>query len=529
MAVPTLKQLITTLSTWLFKGGILSKIIETAATIVIAELVTSMFKGIKQLPASEALASLHVDSNVFLDELQGIEKLGGITPEQINDLNDLYNEARDIAPIFHSLYPIVYTTQRLKQITDLITGQIYQIYAKKYRPIPAPPNSVLQESTSGGPDSDLVRDVLARNGIPDADIELMIKASQRKLPEQVIIANLHQRVISDETAHLQLEAMGYSKKDAEYILSSDVQVPDVITLISLAQSNAFDNADAATFGTDSERPKSWDSFIATNGLSSDFATYTWRSRYNMPPLQLFYNAVRLGLLNQEERNLYYKAIGIPPNVRGIMDAAITTPVNTGYAFQAFSSHIIDEGTFKEILVKNGAGKVEQDIVVKLAKAQANPAISSNTVTQIRYALSDGFINDQQALSMLDGVGLTPDQAQMEVTLAHYNTQYTQNKTALSRIKDAFIKGEITGDATQSDIIHLGITSDAAQQYINTWRIEAQVTEKIPTITEYQDMWKYGIIKDINDLINGIIRNGYNHADATNIAALMLARTGVTNG
>lgn len=528
MANPTLKQLLTNLGNFLFKGGILSKVIEVAASIVIAELVNQLFQGIKNLPASQAIGNLSVDISVFTDELSGIEALGGISNDELTDLTDLYNSAAKLSPLFYTLYPVVYTTQRLKQITDLITGNIYQVYAKKYRPIPAPPNSVLQGAASGGPYSNEIRDVLARNGISDSDIDLMFATNEKKLPEEIIIANIHNGVLTDDEAHTQLEALGYSSQSAELFLKAGSNTPDIVTLISLAQSNVFDDSDAATFGVDHEKPAIWDSLIRDAGYESDIATYSWRARYNMPPLSLFYQAVRLGLLNQDERNIYYKAIGIPPGIYDIMDAAITTPISPGYAIQAFQSNVIDEGTFKEILIKNGAGKVEQDILIKLAKSQTNPQASSNTVTQIRYAISDGFITDQQAIAMLESLGLTPDQAQMQVTLAHYDAEYSRNKSTITKIKDGFTKGEINADVAQSDLIHIGINSQSAQQYVSNWVIEAQVNNKIPSITDYTDMWKYGIIKDISVLISGIIRNGYNHADATNLAALILARTGVTN-
>lgn len=510
-------------------GKILGRLLEVVLGVTVADFTNRLFNGIQGLPASKALGNLDIPSNVFPAELIAIIEQSGISEGAAGDLSQLYDSLIKISPIFGVLFTTSYTIERIKQITDLVTGSIYQVYAKNYRPTPPSPSDVLQGAALGGPVAARIMDVLKRNGISDEDIGTMFAAMERPLDAGAIIALDNMERLGDISPVSLLERLGYSTDSAELLLKSVPTIPQLSDLISIAQTGAFNEANAAAFGSDTDMPTMWKSFIRSLGLGADFASYSWRATKIMPPLSIFYNAVHKGLLSVDEQQQYYEAIGIPSGLWSLMDESINPPISIPYAFQARQSGVITNEEFTTILQQNGAGPNEVTILTKLADAQSSPGINANAIQQIMYSLSDGFIDDAQALTMFEDAGMSSAQAQMQVTLSHYQREYEYNKSIITQIQDSFTKGEIDAGTAQSDLIHIGITTAAAQEYISKWVVQASLKNRIPSVTDYEDMWKYGIITNISALIDGLMRNGYNQADATNMAALVLARTGVTHG
>lgn len=517
----TLKQALTGIRNFgasLFGAdSILLKLIEVALGVVVADLVNQLFSGIKGLPASKAIGNLDVQQETFIEEMGAIASLGGINTDAAQDLIEVYQQVSPLDPIFPLLFTAAYTTQRLKVITDAVSGQVYQIYNQKYRPTPAPPNSIIAGLTPDGPNADSVREALSRSGISESDLDLIQQVQQRPLNEDAIIALLNLGQLDWGSAQEELVKLGYSSDNASKLLDAVPDTADLATLIGMAQSGVFSEANAALFESDTDRPEVFDALVTKLGYNTETAKYAWRMKYNMPPLALFQQAVHAGLLDQDQRDIYYQAIGIPPGLWDIMDQTINIPMSIPYAVQAFQANVINESTFREIIVKNGAGQTEEDIIVKLAKAQNQPTMNAAAMQQIMYALADGFIDDTTATTMFQQAGLTLAQAELQVILSHYQQEYEYNQTVITQIKDSFIKGVIDEPTAQTDLIHIGILAQAAQSYITKWKISKSVTEKIPTVSQYEQFYKDKSI-GITELIDGIVRNGYNTQDATYIAA-----------
>ena len=513
----------------LFGMDIVKKMVQVGIGVLVAYLLNRFFQGIHGLPGMKAAGNFNVEENVFPDIIDKIQELGGIDLQAGTDLKDLHSDLYKISPIFGILFTASYIGERMKSLTDIVSGKIYQVYAKEYRPNPPEPNLVLNGINLGRNIKGGVVDILKRNGISDDDITTMVASVEHPLGEAPIIGLLNKGLIDKEKASSQLQRLGYTPENADSYINSINYIPDLAMLMRFAESNVFNESDADTLGLDTGRPKEFYELVKSHGYSHEFSLYAWRSRFNMPPLSLFFEALNRKLIPESDKDVYYRAIGLPTGLYNTITKLAHPLLPVPYAIAAFQSEAMPKDMFEEILTEHGYEAVSRLLIERLAKGAKNSSVSTHALEQITAALAKGFVTEAVALGMYEKIGLTLAQAQMQVILANYTRSYDYNETVLTAIRNAFIRREINGSEAASELIHLGITNEGTTSYIQKWTIEAKVAAKVPSITQYSNMYKHRII-NAPELVNGIMRNGYNAEDSSRIAALIIAEVeGETHG
>lgn len=513
---------ITKLIAKLFGNDIIKTVIQAALGTVVVESINYLFRGLRALPAGKAIGELEVLDNDFESLINEQLTRGDITQDEHDTLSSAYNDLNGKATVTKPVSTILFLIQYFRTLTDSTNGGIKQVYDSKFRP--SVPQPALVANGLRFKDSENLRiiDILQRNGISDADIDTLAASLRTPLDTASILQLLFNKDISTDTAKALLENVGLISSDIDLLINSAPNAPLTSTIGGLLEGYVVNDSIAEALQLDINRPADLADWLHTNGLPSEWASRFWRAHYQLPPIDMFYQAKNRGMLSGFDAHGYYEAIGIPPALYTVMDELSTVPISMLQANEAQQNGIIGPDTFKAIAGMNGFSSGDAQILLDISQSTLNTNVTTNTIQAVRYAISDGFIRDSTALTMFEGLGFTAQQAQQQVQLSHYQAAYEFANKALAAIQKGFKTGKLDGNAATTEIIALGIQPEKAQQYVSLWTQEAANSQKVPTMTDIQDMLKYKIINE-SETVKYITLNGYNATDAARLAALFLAR------
>lgn len=523
-AIPAVETFLSKVMNVIFQSSFLKNIIQVLVSTVAIEIINLFFGQLKKSGLGQLPDKLNLSNDAFINIINVMVARGDVQSAAGDRLISLFSDIIKSGQGFALTFPYVYTSEYLKQLTGIVSGQLYQEYNSLFRPNPPDPSLVMPGFRFGGGIASGIMDILKRNGISDADIAIMGAATQSPLPANTVLSAYNKGILDRETAKSILYELGLSTDNTDIFIDGQTDIPDISTLIAISLANGFDDSAAEILGTDSTMPAVWPFFIQSLGINKEFASYAWRARFTMPSIDFFYAAVQRGFLSPSDMHLYYNMIGIPPNLYDMMDTLVTTPLSTDYATQAYQQHIIDETKYRQIIKSNGADNETVDIIVQLANAAANPTAASGTVQNILYALEDGFISQEVCKNMLIDLGFTSPQADLQIQLAQYQQHYTLNKALISAIESQFKNGSINGNDAFQQLINIGINNEQAQADIQLWMAQAKVGAKTLDYTQIVDLIKAQILHPV-DAIPYLVKLGYSSTDAAYLSALLLKEYG----
>ena len=515
---------ITKIITAIFGNDIVQTIIKVVLGSIAVDTIGILFKALKGTPAQQAATGLTVSDTDFTAIVADMVANGDISEQAATSLQAVYDYLKGESTTTKTIATIAVLLNYFSMAAKTGTGVLKQTYDKRNRPNPPPIDTVVNSLHFGDKIPASTIDILQRNGISDADISNIQQALRTPLDSASVLQLLFNGILSSNEAVTHLQYSGLSEADANLYLQSSPNAPLIDVIIGLLTGQVLDDTVAATLGLDTPIPDSIHSWLKSNGVPDSFAPLFWRAHYSLPPIDLAYSAYNRGLISISDLHNYYSAINMTPNLTPVLDSLSSTPISMLQAAEALQNGIIVESDFLAIAKENGFSDHASGILLLVAQSTLNSNVTSGTIQGIQYAVSDGFMSDSTAQEMFKSLGMTAEQAAMQVSLAHYNAQYQAATKALSAIESSFKARTIDGNQATTQMLALGLLASKAQSYLTLWSQEATAATKVPTPTQIADMVKT-IKLPIDVAIQYLGQNGYDPTTAARLAALYLAQSG----
>ena len=426
----------------------------------ILALVSPLIDGVKSIGTSIetiASASMTAAERSFLVEFIDVMGKGmGLTDDLINlDREDLHDIARD-AVLTHAARTgavVGAPLGLLPVVMDAYQAGLGADVQNKSRGVYLPTRLGVNELAAaiwrGYIDSDNARGQAKDQGYSAENFGVIQDLARQLLGANEVITLLLRDEISQGEATSRLGQLGYTIEDVRHIKSLSNVIPGVQDLILMAVREAFTPEIAEKFGQYDDYPQDLTKYAAMNGLSEDWAKRYWASHWQLPSVQMGFEMLHRGVIDQAELNLLLRASDIMPFWRDKLTRISYTPFTRVDIRRMHRLNIIDDSqtliAYKDIGYSddNAASMLKfTKLLTDESKKVDDESNRELTLSMVKTAYNDGMIVDADMADMLSNMGYGDDEARLIITTENYKRDLKTKRKQIDIIKSRVMYNKI---------------------------------------------------------------------------------------
>ena len=156
-----------------------------------------------------------------------------------------------------------------------------------------------------------VKAKLRKMAFEDGDIDVLIAAYRRYLDPQSLIQAWFRGKIGPETIRDVMSKQGYTDADITIMLESVRPIPGPSDLVRFGVREAYRDDVASLWSYDEDFPPQFAVDLAKWGFAPEWAKYFWRAHWDLPSVQMGYEMLHRGVIDQGTLQTLLKVSDIP--------------------------------------------------------------------------------------------------------------------------------------------------------------------------------------------------------------------------
>jgi hypothetical protein len=377
----------------------------------------------------------------------------------------------------------------------------------QYRPNIPSPGEVMRAAFVSPGDTGAVRDIFARNGYKDEWIDLIFRASYTTYtPDQAFRLWLKGN-LSDAKLIERLRENGLTDDRSNELKNLYDVVPPLSDLIMMLAKEAFEEDQVQKFGLDDEYPSQVEQWAKIHGLNPPWPRRYWRAHWNHASPGQVLDMLHYGLLTEADVYEYYRVVEIPTYWRDKLMEISYLPYARVDIRRMFEMGVI---TMEQVYQNYRQGGYDHDHATKLtsfALKLKNESGRDLTAAEVLKGLKAGFLEREDVVAFLVGMGYDSNEAEYKVAFAEYEQNVKDQQERIDLIGDRFKAGLIDEDVTRRLLEQIITTSSKVETYIAKWGVSYSKTVRRLTKTELNDLLVAGII-GADDYVYEMQKLGY---------------------
>jgi hypothetical protein len=270
-------------------------------------------------------------------------------------------------------------------------------------------------------------------------------------------------------------------------------IPSPQDILWMVGKEAFEPEQVEMFGLDEEFPTEVAPWLTKQGLSSYWQHRYWRAHWTAPSIQMGFEMLHRGEIDENQLDLLFKVQEIPAFWRDRLRAISYKPYTRVDIRRMYALGVVDleavYRNFRDLGYDHEKATNSTEFVRRYA--QSEPKRLSRT--QVEEAYEEGIITRSEAVALIEDAGYSEDQAEYLIRLAEYDQQSRARKRRTAVLKDRFIKNLIQVGQLRSDLLSLDYGERKVDLLIEEFEADKELHQKLPSKTDLDKMVKAGVI------------------------------------
>lgn len=398
-------------------------------------------------------------------------------------------------------------TGYVSMTTDATFNKRRQSILKDLRPGVAEFREVIPAAFIAPEKTGEVRDIAARLGLPEKDIDLMLLASYRLYNEDVIRTLWHRKVLSNDQMFTRMRELGYTDTRIKEISQSWPVIPGPMDLFHLVAKEAFEPEMIAKMGLGDEYPHEQTQWLEQQGISLEWAKRYWYAHWDQPSIGQGYEMLHRGIIDLDTLDMLFRTVEIPPFWRDKLIGIAYMPYTRVDVRRMHDMGVLND----EELIKSymDLGYDEEH-----ALKMANFTIRYNrqgdkemTLSQILSGYRENIIEKRDALTMLKELEYTTDHAEYLLLFEDYKEQKEYQDDLIDNIKNRYQNNLIEDHDARRMLDALNLPARQTDLLMDRWKIKRLSDYKLPSKSDLDKFLRNKII-DLDTYRNEMRRLGY---------------------
>ena len=343
---------------------------------------------------------------------------------------------------------------------------------------------------------------LQQHGYNPQDAEKLIKTLYQ-LPDETLMFSMWLRnIINTDQLHDGLRGRGYNAEWIDRYKEAIFFIPPVQDLVTMSVREVFNKEVAEKFGQFEDFPEDFAKFARQQGVSREWAERYWAAHWALPSVQLGYEMLHRGVIDNETLLLLLKSQDVMPFWRDKL---------LQISFAPFTRVDIRRMNKVGVLSSEETKRAYMDIGYNDEKAQKLlefteelnkdnnildvTDISELTRSNILQFYVDGILPRQVAYGMLLAVGFDIATAELWLTDIDLKEEAKERKEEAELVITQAKNGVITFERANDDLNRLNLTSLEILKYQRKLTQAEASAVKLPSKADIDKMFGAGIIDE----------------------------------
>lgn len=278
----------------------------------------------------------------------------------------------------------------------------------------------------------------------------------------------------------ELAKRGYQSEEIAKIKTLLHVIPPLSDIITMAVREAFTPEIVQQFQLHAELPVKMVAWAEKQGLSKDWAEAYWASHWQLPSLQMGYEMLHRGEIDQEEMKMLVKAHDVSPFWRDKLIAISYNPYTRVDVRRMFNAGVIGVEEVYQNYRDLGSDHEKATNLTEFTVALSQSKERDLTKTEVLYGFEHAFFSSGETDELLFTMGY--DQLESDYYKARVNYKRWQAlvKQTVQYVGQQYVAHQIDQTEVYSQLGELNLPSEQMNRYIRGWDLKRQAKTKTLT-------------------------------------------------
>jgi len=342
---------------------------------------------------------------------------------------------------------------------------------------------------------DKIKQYMGFAGFEEDAQKVLVAAGRQFESSGEIISLLNRGEIDYNEALSRLGRNGYAETEAVNVLKLRWVIPPIPDLVRFSVREAYYEDYVKRYGLDQEFPNELAWYSAQQGVSLEFAKYYWRSHWELPSLQMGFEMLHRGVIEEEDLDNLFIAQDIMPWWRDKIKKISFVPFTRVDVRRMYREGVLgrDEVTraYRDIGYDEYRAAKMTDFVI----AWAGAGRKKQTQSQIIRAYDWDVVTHNEAVSLLLALGYSEETAENILTVHDYEEAEKAHTAIIAVVEARYKRREIDTNAVYAKFGELGITGKRTADILERWDAERVLEEPQPSKADLIRWFKKDILTE----------------------------------
>lgn len=392
--------------------------------------------------------------------------------------------------VFASVY-----LKYLKSGSEALTGTIVQRLNAAYSPYPPGAGSVIQAAFVAPEKTSEVRDAMKRNGLSDADIDLMFIAAYRLYDIDIVRQLFFRGALSDEDVKVRMRELGFTDTRIAEIRQGWDLIPPVADIITMAVREAFTPAVAERFGQYEDFPGDLAEWGKKQGLSEEWTKRYWAAHWQLPSPQMGFEMLHRGIVEKQDLELLLRAQDVMPFWREKLVGISFNPYTRVDVRRMHSMGVLNDQdllrAYKDIGYDDEHAAKMQEFTIQYN----NQDKKTLTKARILKAYQQKLTTATETRELLESIGFKENTIDFEMAMVDWDELLDIQTDVLKSIEANYTNNLIDKNEANDRLNKLNLSGEKISALFERWEVKRYQDQKIPSKTDLDKMLKAKIINE----------------------------------
>ena len=344
----------------------------------------------------------------------------------------------------------------------------------------------------------------------DSIVEVM-----RPLVDEFNLVTLWRRGVLPDTGLVsELHKRGWTDERIEQLKKVSELIPNVGDLIAMAVREAWNDEVSERFEYDADFPAEVGEWTAKQGMAPEWAKRYWRAHWQIPSVMQgfeMFQRLRPGRstvqFTEADLQSLMQTADIPKFFRERLTKVAYLPFTRVDIRRMYSAGVIDETEVLESYKDIGYDDEHAQRLTDWTTQDTKTEDRGLTADVFLGAYKRGVFTRDEALTNLQDIGYSAEDAEIKLSLADYDIQQALLKDETARVKQLYVAGEYTAEDVYAQLGKFNLPAEQVQALLLSWDIAARSKVKLPSENELEDFYERNIITR-DELLEGMKKLGF---------------------
>jgi hypothetical protein len=331
-------------------------------------------------------------------------------------------------------------------------------------------------------------------------------------------------VLSGDQLFERMRELGYTDTRIKEMVQAWEVIPGPSDLFHLVGKEAFEKDMIEKIGLGDEFPEEQVHWLEKQGLSRYWAEKYWYAHWEQPSIQMGFEMLHRGIINDEELDMLFRAVEIPPFWRDKLTQMTYLPYTRVDTRRMYDWGVLDiQGVYNNY---RDLGYDEEHAVnlTKWTVLQTDPEDKDISLGQILSNFEARVLDRNDAKEMIRALGYTEFKAEFLLVSAEYNMEEKIQKKRIEITREKYINRLIDKFDALKELAMLNLPHKQTDLLLEEWDLDLFRDKKFPSKTDLEKFYLQDIIKQ-EQYIEEMDKLGYSHKYIVWYLAVLIKKKG----